>query len=228
MNSAELRRLTYRARTAYAVMCFERFTASVYPGADFRPAAEIMWHMADGSVPAEQALPAYQDILPENLYAFRTFAAYQASGHTRITEAQYRALTSVIKPDDRLLNSIMQLIYLLAAGAADPGAKPGAPDTLPYLENVILLLEVRKIALPDLRLLQSHTFTAQEMLSPQSLDWTGSAVDPAPLSILGITKGACSVTDAPDSTGPDGGNERPFSTGKDDIENVFYRVFFFT
>ena len=37
------------ARTAYAIMCCERYVTAVHPELDFRPVAVFMWNIIDGS-----------------------------------------------------------------------------------------------------------------------------------------------------------------------------------
>lgn len=193
MNSAELGNLTLLARTAYAIMCFERYAAFMYSDTDFRPVAEMMWRIVDGSEPLEEAAYKYLDIVPECLFAHKTFAEYQAAGHTRLTQEQYRMLTRILNPHDWNLNKMMKHIYHIAMEYVHTGVKPGAPETLPYLQAVIDMLTVRRIELPDLILLQQYSCTQQDPLAARSFDWMGGPVDPAKLSLLGIAKRGASA-----------------------------------
>lgn len=173
MNYAEFENLSLRARIAYAVMCFERYVRYVYSGVDFKPAAEFLWQITDGSSPMEEAAQKAMEIVPERLFACKTYAEYQAAGHEALTQEQYRALTRALNPHDRNLNSMMKLICEMA-DIQHPA------DTLPILANIAAMLEVRSVALPELSLLRAYTFSGE--------DWQGDPVDPAPLSLLGIER----------------------------------------
>ena len=190
MNSFGLENLTLTARIAYAVMCFERYTAFMYTGVDFKPAAEIMWHLADGGEPMQEAAETYREIIPEKLFAHRTYESYQAAGHCRLTRVQFCTLSRILNPNDWNLNSMMKHIWQLTAEYADAAVTPGAPETLPYLEKIKSMLTVRAIELPDLNLLQQYVFAQQDAAAS---GWLGGPVDPAPLSQLGITQRAAAV-----------------------------------
>ena len=190
MNHAELRNLTLFARTAYAIMCFERYTGFVYKGIDFKPAAELMWHLIDGSIPTEQAAGTYLDIIPEHLFAYKTYEAYQSAGHDRLTKEQFRIQRRTLDPDDWNLNSMMKQIYQMLMKFDGTEVPPHAPDTLPFLEKITAMLTVRSIVLPDPELLQQYAFNEGELPEGQPFDWRGGPVDPAPLSLLGLTGSA--------------------------------------
>ena len=187
MNSAEFGNLTLYARTAYAVMCFERYTGFVYKGVDCRPAAELIWHLIDGSIPTEEAVETYLDIIPEHLFSYKTYEAYRAAGHSRLTAEQFRILRRILDPDDWNLNSMMKQIGQMMTQYDGTAVPPGAPETLPYLERITAMLTVRSIELPDLRLLRQYAFPEDGLPEGQRFDWLGGPVDPAPLSLLGIT-----------------------------------------
>ena len=190
MNSADLGNLTLLARVAFAIMCFERYTASVYPGTDFRPAAEMMWRITDGSEPLDEAAYRYVDIIPECLFEFETYAQYQANGDTKLTEEQYRLFTGILNKDDPDLDKLMQRIYDIAMEYVYTIVKPGAPETLPYLQEVIDILEFRQIGLPDPALLAAYVFPKSNPRAFRSFNWMGESVDPAELSMFPITRGS--------------------------------------
>lgn len=188
MSNTGFENLTLLARTAYAIMCFERYTGFVYSDVNFRPAAEMMWRIVDGSEPAADAADRYREIIPENLFSFRSYAAYREAGHSILTLEQYRVFSHILNANDRNLNRMMKYIYQIPTEYRNAGAvKPGAPETVPYLEEMTSMLRVRSVAVPDLRLLSQHT---SDGYAPQHFDWMGGPVDPAPLSQLGITGSA--------------------------------------
>ncbi|MCR4644157.1 MAG: leucine-rich repeat domain-containing protein [Oscillospiraceae bacterium] len=190
MNGTGLGDLTLLARTAYAIMCFERYVGFVYSDVDFRPVAEMLWHTVDGSEPLSAAAKKIRDMTPEQLFSYKTYEAYQAAGHRSLTEDEYRTLTHILNKDDWTLNSIMKQICQLMSEYEGKTVKPGAPETLPYLVNIRSMLKTRAIELPDPELLQQYSFSHQEVPSNEELDWFGEPIDPAPLSLLGIS-GRC-------------------------------------
>lgn len=151
MNTADFEKLPLPARTMYAIMCFERYAAFVYAGVSFKPVEELMWQLVDGSEPVAEASARYLDIIPENLFAYKTYAAYSEAGHDCLTEEQHRILRRVLNPDDWNLNSMMKQIYTLAKAGASADEAADEAETLACLENITNILKVRSIELPDLR-----------------------------------------------------------------------------
>ena len=115
MEMDELKRLPARARAAFAVMCFERFVRFVYAGIDFTPAAELMWHLVDGSRPADEAALSYLEIIPETLFAHKTYTEYKEQEQCSMSPEQYRTFTRLLNPDDWNLNSMMKHIYQIVS-----------------------------------------------------------------------------------------------------------------
>ena len=189
MNSAELGNLTLRARAAYAIMCFERYVAFVYSDADFQPAAEMMWHLVDGSAPLKEAAERFRDMIPENLFVYQTYDAYAAAGHVHMTKEQYSVLTRVLNSYDWNLNSMMKQIHQLVTEYEGSAVTPGAPETRRYLENIEAILKARSIALPDVSLLHPYVCPQPDSPEAQCMDWTGAPVDPTPLSLFGVKVG---------------------------------------
>ena len=186
MDIAVFGNLPVTARAAYAVMCFERYAAFRYPEVDFKPVAEIMWHIVDGSKPFTEAAELYPDILAKHLFAYSTYEDYRAAGHSHITEEQYHALTGILNPDDRYLNDLIELACYIMTEYKDKDAVPGVKDTLPYLKNITAIMAVRMIELPELSLLQQYACPKQELFAVQRFNWMGGPIDPAPLSLFGI------------------------------------------
>lgn len=204
----ELRNLTLSARAAYAVMCFERYTAFVYSDTDFREAAEIMWQTVDGSTPFAEAAERFLDIIPENFFANKTYAAYLAAGHSRLSPEQFRRLGRVLNPNDWNLNSMMKHIrallnaYAAAAGETDtaPASDADAAETLAHLDAVTAILRARSIALPEPELLAQYACPQD---APSAV-LPGGPVDPAPLSRLGISRKAAPQRSTPSGETPAG------------------------
>ena len=184
-------------------MCFERYVGFVYSDVDFRPVAEIMWRMVDGSEPLEDAAAKLQDMIPEHLFLYSSYEDYQRKSNASLTEEEFCMLQRILNPDDWSMNSMMKQMYQIMTEYEGTDVKPGAPETLPYLVNVTSILKTRAIALPDLSQLQQYAFAQQEMSAAQYFDWMGGPVDPTPLSLLGITgrSGAAEVrSSAPEET----------------------------
>ncbi|MBR6419596.1 MAG: leucine-rich repeat domain-containing protein [Oscillospiraceae bacterium] len=204
MNRPGLVNLPLRARAAYAIMCFERYTAFVYSDVNFRPAAEIMWQLLDGRDPLGDSGKKLWDTIPEHLFAYTTYGAYCAAGNGSLTEDEFRALSRILNPHDRSLNAMMKHIYTLTAGlyhrpdeAETAHAMPACrtnenteitanrpqESSQPLLEEITAMLRVRSVGLPDTELLAQYA-VPEDAAMP---DLIGSPVDPGPLSQLGIT-----------------------------------------
>ena len=186
MNGAELGNLTLLARTAYAIMCFERYVGFVYSDVDFRPAVRMMWQMVDGSEPLSTQAKKFHDMIPENLFTYKTYEAYQAASD-QLSQEEFQTLKRLLNPDDWTLNSLMKQIYQIMTAYEGTSVKPGAPETMPYLVNIKSMLKMRAIELPDLSTLSQYAHMHCEMPAAQELDWMGGPIDPTPLSLLGIT-----------------------------------------
>lgn len=198
MTNADLVNLTLLARTAFEIMCFEHYVLSVYPDADFTPAAELLWRIVDGSEPAAEAAKRAMEMIPEKLFSYGSYAEYRAAGHSGVTEEQYRTLTGILNSKDRNLNILMKLICQTALEYEGTEVKPGAPETLLYLDNAVLMLKARAVRLPELNLLQKYAFSQQALADAQRFNWRGEPIDPAPLSLLGITSGKRDVPEQPE------------------------------
>ncbi|MBQ5334949.1 MAG: leucine-rich repeat domain-containing protein [Oscillospiraceae bacterium] len=184
MIVSELGNLPLLARIAYAVMCFERFAAFAYPDTDFAPVTEMMWRIADGKQPAAEAAEQFLDAVPEKLFAYRSYEAYKAAGHSSLTEEQYRDFTRILNPDDRALSNMMMRVYQIATAYKGRTVQPGLPEIAPYLENMAAMLEHRSVTLPDPAVLEQYAFTLGELRDKKSIDWTGRPVDAAPLTLF--------------------------------------------
>ncbi len=190
MNSIELGNLTLHARTAYAVMCFERYAKAVYPTVNYRPVAEMMWHLIDGSDWLEEAAYKYSEIIPESLFEEET---YEASAFRYLTEQQFMVFRQIINREDADLNTLMQAVFDIAMSYVYTSVEPGAAETLPYLQKVIGVLEKHAIELPDPELLSDYTAPTDSPAAYRGFDWMGSEIDPAELSVFGVTKGSSTV-----------------------------------
>ena len=186
MDRTELGNLTLLARIAYAVMCFERYVEFMYSDMEYKPVAAMLWRMVDGSQPLDRAAEVLGDMIPEELFTHKTYEAYQQLGNNYLTPEQHRMLTRTLNPDDWSLNSMMKQICQIMTAYSGTEIKPGAPETLPFLVNVSTILKMRAIKLPELSLLQAYTCPQEE----EGFDWMGGPIDPAPLSLFGITASA--------------------------------------
>lgn len=214
MKSTELGRLTLLARTAYAAMCFERYVMAVYPEVNYRPVAEMMWHIADGSDWPDEAAYKYSEIIPDSLFEEET---YEASAFRYLTEQQYTVFRQILSRGDNDLNTLMQAVFDVAMSYAYTDAEPGVPATLPYLQSVIDVLEARGIALPDIEALEAYTAPGDGPTAFRAFDWTGGEVDPAELSLFGVTKGSSTVDTYLQQTVTENGCEWVIEPEKDGI-----------
>ena len=190
MNSSELGRLTLLARTAFAVMCFERYAKAVYPTVNYRPVAEMMWHIIDGSDWLDEAAYKYSEIIPDSLFEEET---YEASAFRYLTQQQFRVFRQIINREDADLNTLMQAVFDVAMSYVYTSVEPGAAVTLPYLQTVIDVLEKHEIELPDSELLAEHSAPEDGPTAFNAFDWMGGEIDPAALSLFGVTKGSSTV-----------------------------------
>ncbi|MBR3629430.1 MAG: leucine-rich repeat domain-containing protein [Oscillospiraceae bacterium] len=187
MNRDGFRNLTLFARIAYVIMCFERYTGFVYSDVDFTPAAEMLWHMVDGSEASDLAALKLEDMIPDHLFSHQSYAAYQENGNACLTVEEFSMLRRILNSYDWSLNSMLKQMYQIMTEYADGDVTPGAPETLPYLVNVTSILKTRSIGLPDTELLRQYAVIQEEMSADEEDDWRGGPIDPAPLSLLGIT-----------------------------------------
>ena len=180
MDAINLGNHTLLARTAYVIMCFERYVISVYPNTDFTSVAAMMWQIVDGSDYLDEAAYRFSEIIPESLFEF---SDYKSSGFDYLVQEQYDHFISVLNDTDQVLNMIMLSVYDIAMSYCYTTVEPGAPITLPYLQKVIDVMETNNIELPDLNLLSEYTVT-----NPQSErkgdKWMGDNIDRKTLSIL--------------------------------------------
>lgn len=164
--------ISIRARVAYLIMCFERYVAEKYPQGKWKPVAEIMWKICDNSDYIDNSAYRYLEIIPDHLFAHERFAE---SKFEFMTESEYEAFVSVIPEDNSNLNILMHSIYDVAIEYAYCGIPKGAPDTIPYVEDVEQIMHDSGIELPDISLLAGY-------VDPE--DWWGDPFDGRYLSII--------------------------------------------
>lgn len=193
MNNYDLRSLPLLAKTAYAIMCFERYVSAKYPDRNLRPVAEKMWHIVDGSANTDTAAYQFSEIIPEMLFEE---ASFEESGFRYLTKKQYAFYCRVLDKQDPRLNTLMNAVFSIAMQYAYTEVKPGSPETLPYLREVIEILEADDIAVPDPALLEQYAFAEINPVSFRTFNWNGEYVNPAGLSVLGITAGASTIEEA--------------------------------
>jgi len=164
--------ISIRARVAYLIMCFERYVTETYPHGKWQLVAETMWKICDNSDYIDNSAYRYLDIIPDHLYAR---ASFFESKFEYMTEAEYDIFVSVIPKDDNNLSILMHSIYDVAIEYAYCGIPSGAPDTIPYIEDVEKIMHDIGLELPDVSLLVGY-------VDPE--DWWGDPFDGRYLSII--------------------------------------------
>ena len=101
MKSEDIGNFTLLARTAFAIMCFEKYVSSVYSHVDFKPVAEMMWHIVDGSDYLDEAAYKYAEIIPDSLFEYDSF---ESLDYQYMTKEQYVLFSNILNPQDRDLN----------------------------------------------------------------------------------------------------------------------------
>ena len=181
MKSEDIGNFTLLARTAFAIMCFEKYVISVYPHIDYRPVAEMMWHIVDGSDYLDEAAYKYAEIIPDSLFEYDSF---ESLDYQYMTKEQYVLFSNILNPQDRDLNRLMEAIYNIAMSYCYTSVSPGAPDTIPYLHEAIDVLEKHNIDLPDISLLSNHSISSGSLNAYRNFNWMGEIIDPKELSII--------------------------------------------
>lgn len=164
--------ISIRARVAYLIMCFESYVAAKYPHGNWQPVAEMMWKICDNSDYIDNSAYRYLDIIPDHLYAHEGFAE---SEFEYMTEKEYKSFSSIIPKDDSNLSILMHSIYDVAIEYAYCGIPKGAPDTIPYIDDVVQIMHDNGLMLPDVSLLSGY-------VDPE--DWWGEPFDGRYLSII--------------------------------------------
>ena len=181
MKSEDIGNFTLLARTAFAIMCFEKYVLSVYSHVDFKPVAEMMWHIVDGSDYLDEAAYKYAEIIPDSLFEYDSF---ETLDYEYMTKEQYVLFSNILNPQDHDLNRLMEAIYDIAMSYCYTMVTPGAPATIPYLQEVIGVLEKHKLDLPDLSLLSNHSISCRSPKAYRNFNWMGNNIDPKELSII--------------------------------------------
>ena len=162
-------------------MCFERYAVSVYPDLDFRPVAEMMWHMTDGSDYLDEAAYKYAEIIPDSLFEYDSF---ETLDYEYMTKEQYGLFRNLLNPQDSDLNRLMQTIYDIAMSYCYTSVSPGAPETIPYLHEAISILEKHHVNLPDISLLSDHSVSSKNPNAYRNFYWMGNHIDGKTLSVI--------------------------------------------
>lgn len=164
--------ISIRGRVAYLIMCAESYIVAKYPNRDWSPVVESMWKICDKSDYIDNSAYRYLEIIPECLYDRESFSV---SKFDYLSETEYNTFISLIPKDDEDLNCLMHSIYDVAIEYAYCGIPKGAPDTIPYIEDVEQILHDSGLALPDVSLLSGY-------VDPE--DWWGDPFDGRYLSII--------------------------------------------
>jgi len=168
----KINNLSIRGRIVYLIMCFEKYVSSLYPDRNWSEVSEMMWKICDSSDYIDNSAYRYMEIIPEYLYEFDN---YKDAEFDFLSEDEYKMFTSIVPSDDANIEVLMHSIYSVAMEYAYTGIPSGAPDTLPYIENVEAVMCNHQIELPDISKVESFT-------DPEH--WWGMPFDGRYLSII--------------------------------------------
>ena len=180
MKNEDFGELTLMARIAFAIMCFERYALSIYPNINFKPAAEKMWHIVDGSDYVDEASYKMYEMLPEKLYAADN---YDDEPFNYMTREEYSTLIRIMNKNDRNLSVLIDAVFDVAMSYSYTEVEPYAPDAFPYLQTITDVLRSHHIDLPDLNLLSEYT-AANPRSGRKGDKWMGDYIDGKALSIF--------------------------------------------
>lgn len=187
MNINDFQDFPIYARTAYAIMCCERYVAAVHPELDFRPVAELMWHIISGSVQFDDAAYKFLNIAPDVLFGEDT-DTYQSycSEYRYISEEEYHFFRHFLHnyKDDAALCSLMHSVYDIAIYYAyDSVIEPNATKTLTFLHNTLDIMKQHQIKLPYLELIEDYSISRISYEVWKKRGWLGADIQPRGLSI---------------------------------------------
>jgi len=164
--------ISIRGRIAYLVMCFEAYVLGKYPERNWKPVSEMMWRICDKSDYIDCSAYRFVEITPEHLYKQNV---YSESNFKYLSEDEYNIFISIIPNNDNEINVLMHSIFDVAIEYAYCGIPKGAPDTIPYIEDVENIILKSNICLPDVSLVSKYTDPA---------DWWGDPFDGRYLSLI--------------------------------------------
>ena len=165
-------KISIRGRVAYLIMCFERYVIAKYSDRDWTSVSDMMWKICDDCDFIDNSAYRYMEIIPEYLYEFDTF---EESDFDYLSKSEYEMFKTIVPKDDPDLNTIMHAIYSVAMEYAYTGIPKGAPDTIPYIQEVEKVMEKNHIDLPCVS--DVECFTDEQ-------DWWGEQFDGRYLSII--------------------------------------------
>lgn len=158
MEEQTLKKLSIRARAAYAILCLENalkqldkdFTLWELP-------LKKLWQITDLQF-VDDWLYTTSEILPENIkedaYSTETFETLELS--------EYNQLKQLYAGIDPLINDIIEKIFLIGTAEMYAGIKDHSPKTIAPLLDVIKILEDRYIPLPDPQIFKPYFMTEKD------------------------------------------------------------------
>ncbi len=164
--------ISIRGRVAYLIMCFEKYVIKKYQDVSWKPVAELMWKICDKSDYIDCSAYRFVEITPEHLYKKDNYAD---SNFKYLSEDDYYQFITIIPKEDSNINIMMHSIFDVAIEYAYCGIPKGAPDTIPYIEDVENVMLSTNVDLPDISLVANY-------VDPE--DWWGDPFDGRYLSSI--------------------------------------------
>lgn len=164
--------ISIRGRVAYLILCFEKYVMAKYPERNWKSVSELMWKICDKSDYIDCSAYRFVEITPEHLYKKDNYAD---SNFKFLSEDEYNQYIAIVPSDDDNINVLMHSIFDVAIEYAYCGIPKGAPDTIPYIEDVENVMLSTCIDFPDISLVTKY-------VDPE--DWWGDPFDGRYLSFI--------------------------------------------
>lgn len=155
MKTDCFREISIRGRVAYCIKCFALYCARAFPTTDFSIVIDYAARIIDDSDYIDVSALRYMEIIPEYLYEFER---YEDAEFDYLTKEDYWKFRALLPYDDTDLNTLMRRIYDIAYAYCYVGVEPGAPDTLPYILDVLTVMQKHNIMPPDVDCFSKYSF----------------------------------------------------------------------